>query len=284
MDAFSLLPDHLISSILSFLPLTIAARTSVLSRRWRPLWAHITAFNVDADRLFPSDSAKQIRCIDAILSHPQLNILELKIALSSCTPAPVLARWAVNLARRRVTNVGLISVDQPHLALQTLFTSKSLTKLELQYCKLNNDGSSPLVACSSLKLIELKAVTTSNETISEILSACKNLNSLRIEYCSLYSVVVSHQRLECFELVTGLSRCDINIETPNLRELELDVPCNVKRIRVLAPIVRRSRVGFQSGLLTCGDLLGSLTGLVAGIENAEELQLCGAIVQVGGLD
>lgn len=49
-DMFSFLPDHVISLILSFLPFIDAARTSVLSKRWRHIW-HATV-RIEFDESF----------------------------------------------------------------------------------------------------------------------------------------------------------------------------------------------------------------------------------------
>jgi hypothetical protein len=47
-DSFSLLPDDLLVRVIFFLPVRDAARTSVLSRRWRPLWLSTDALNLDS--------------------------------------------------------------------------------------------------------------------------------------------------------------------------------------------------------------------------------------------
>ncbi|XBI98513.1 hypothetical protein VPH35_018743 [Triticum aestivum] len=47
-DRLSDLSDDLIASIVSFLPATEAARTSALSRRWRPIWLGTDSLNLDS--------------------------------------------------------------------------------------------------------------------------------------------------------------------------------------------------------------------------------------------
>ncbi|ONK81605.1 uncharacterized protein A4U43_C01F31030 [Asparagus officinalis] len=279
MDPFSLLPDHLISIILSLLPFTEAARTSILSRRWRNLWVHITDFYISGRR--HDDLTKQIQCIDAVLSHPQVNILKFRISLSSFAPKPVTDRWAGNLARMRVTNVSLTLVHVSHVVLQRLLSSKSLTKLKLRYCIFPRDISPLLVSCTSLRHLDLRGIETSDTAIREIISACENLSSLKIGFCVLRQLVVNHQRLECFVWATASRTCDMDIETPNLRKLKLDIlSCKLRRLRVSAPMLRTSRICIErSGLPTDSDSLRSLKELLAGIRNSERLQLDGEVVQ-----
>ncbi|KAL6593945.1 hypothetical protein ACP70R_048846 [Stipagrostis hirtigluma subsp. patula] len=46
-DRFSSLPDAVLVRVVSFLPVKDAARTAVLSRRWRPLWLRTGTLNLD---------------------------------------------------------------------------------------------------------------------------------------------------------------------------------------------------------------------------------------------
>ena len=48
-DRLSNLPDEVLSHILSFLPLKVAAETSILSKRWRNLWTTVTNLHCCGD-------------------------------------------------------------------------------------------------------------------------------------------------------------------------------------------------------------------------------------------
>ncbi|KAL6593944.1 hypothetical protein ACP70R_048845 [Stipagrostis hirtigluma subsp. patula] len=59
-DRFSGLPDAVLVRVVSFLPVRDAARTAVLSRRWRPLWLHTGTLNLDT-RSYGRGYAYEIR-------------------------------------------------------------------------------------------------------------------------------------------------------------------------------------------------------------------------------
>ncbi|XP_058071254.1 putative FBD-associated F-box protein At5g56440 [Magnolia sinica] len=48
-DRISKLPDDILHSILSMMPMKFIIRTSILSRRWRKLWKHIWAYATALD-------------------------------------------------------------------------------------------------------------------------------------------------------------------------------------------------------------------------------------------
>ncbi|XP_040369631.1 probable FBD-associated F-box protein At5g38565 isoform X2 [Rosa chinensis] len=50
VDRISGLPDEILVSILSLLPLKEAQATSILSRRWQYVWAYCTTLNFDDEK------------------------------------------------------------------------------------------------------------------------------------------------------------------------------------------------------------------------------------------
>ncbi|XP_004305029.1 PREDICTED: F-box/FBD/LRR-repeat protein At5g53840-like [Fragaria vesca subsp. vesca] len=61
VDRISALPDDLIVSIVSLLPLKEATATSVLSTRWRHIWTFVTTLDFHHDILFQLRSYKRVR-------------------------------------------------------------------------------------------------------------------------------------------------------------------------------------------------------------------------------
>ncbi|CAN6360707.1 unnamed protein product [Urochloa humidicola] len=108
-DLISGLPDELLHCILLRLPSTAAAvRTSLLSRRWRPVWAHMPELVLSCGR---PEGAPEPACsafinsVDAALnaySAPTLRRLEIQMCIyARChVPAHRIARWLLFASQR----------------------------------------------------------------------------------------------------------------------------------------------------------------------------------------
>ncbi|KAM0007030.1 putative F-box domain-containing protein [Helianthus debilis subsp. tardiflorus] len=53
-DRLSMLPEDILSRILSLMPTKYAVRTSVLSKRWRYTWTSVTNLDFDYTRRSPN--------------------------------------------------------------------------------------------------------------------------------------------------------------------------------------------------------------------------------------
>ncbi|KAK3125284.1 hypothetical protein QOZ80_7BG0602720 [Eleusine coracana subsp. coracana] len=107
-DHISGLPDHLLHSILLRLPRgTIdAARTSVLSRRWRRVWAHLSEISF----LEPASSSSSRAVEAALASCAAPTVTRLAIAVpspSAACPAARVSGWLRFAARRLAGNLRL---------------------------------------------------------------------------------------------------------------------------------------------------------------------------------
>ncbi|PRQ47946.1 putative F-box domain-containing protein [Rosa chinensis] len=91
VDRISGLPDEILVSILSLLPLKEAQATSILSRRWQYVWAYCTTLNFDDEknlvRLRLSDRealelemCRYVNWVDSVLKqHRALNIERFRV-------------------------------------------------------------------------------------------------------------------------------------------------------------------------------------------------------------
>ncbi|KAJ1260451.1 hypothetical protein BS78_10G233600 [Paspalum vaginatum] len=105
-DRISVLPDELLHCILLRLGSTRAAvRTSVLSHRWRHVWAHLPEFVLDGGPGAPPPPASFLDSVDRILStcsSAPTTLDRLSISLSSADPYDFGARAVVQADAERV--------------------------------------------------------------------------------------------------------------------------------------------------------------------------------------
>ncbi|KAK7256492.1 hypothetical protein RIF29_29943 [Crotalaria pallida] len=72
-DMISSLPDEVICHILSFLPTENSVATSVLSKRWSPLWRSVPALNLGDKRIKGNESCRHFTEIRQAGVHQDVN-------------------------------------------------------------------------------------------------------------------------------------------------------------------------------------------------------------------
>ena len=205
-DSISMLPDEVIEVILSRLTITEAARTSILSSRWRHNWryfsgsldfdghlmylfSHIWRIKLEElDKFLPKERDKFISGVNQVLKSIQSPTLEgLRICFDMTDHSSAVDGWVQYAIQKKVKKLELdLSYFPPELELDD--------ELDLWHDELDDefyvdlyddllfqyDISSVLLNFTSLISLHLKFVDVSGESLECLLSSCPYLEELAV--------------------------------------------------------------------------------------------------------
>ncbi|XP_070671170.1 F-box/FBD/LRR-repeat protein At1g13570-like isoform X2 [Malus domestica] len=204
-DLISNLPQSIIESILTRLPIRDAVRTSCLSRKWRYKWTTITHLSFDEKCVTISNDRALVEksLIDfvtrALFLH-QGPIHKFQLSTSYLQSCPDIDQWILFLSRNDVKELVLeLGEGEWFRVPSCLFYCKKLTRLELFRCELDPPPSFKGFLC--LKSLNLHQVLVTPDAIESLISSCPLLESLALSY---------------FDSLA------LNIRAPNLRYLCLE--------------------------------------------------------------
>ncbi|XP_010924319.3 F-box/LRR-repeat protein At3g26922 [Elaeis guineensis] len=232
-DRFSLLPDCLLVSILSLLPIEDSVRTSILSTRWRHLWtlspirllddSGLRRLHQDQEEGIPLDGWR-VRAIDRVLSAHAGPIRSCRI---SCLyfRFPLFDGWIQTLSQKGVQDLALrIPMERRfYVVPPSLITCPSLQSLDLCYCRFPNP-THPRPDLVNLRALKLNRSLVTDAAVHEIVSSCPALRSLALVHCAglrrihlrsrtLCSMILDDYALEVEEVFV--------VDAPNLESLML---------------------------------------------------------------
>ncbi|WJX41902.1 Zinc finger FYVE domain-containing protein 26 [Trifolium repens] len=236
-DRISSLPDSVLYHILSFLPTKDSAATSVLSKRWKPLWfSQLHLHFDDNDKQFPDAFAfRQFLYSVITLRDNTLPILSLhlnclhhgfyyEIDFSNVLYAAI-TRGVQNLT---------VDVRHHHHGIMSLptfvLTTKTLSVLKLKRVKLTLNEN-VVVDLPSLKLLHLKYVYfTYSQYIIRLLSGCPILEEFKAKQLILKKFLRLNHSLPIGRDVLSLS----NLVRANVSSarIELDWLHNAHHLRI----------------------------------------------------
>ncbi|GKV34439.1 hypothetical protein SLEP1_g42814 [Rubroshorea leprosula] len=242
MESFSRLPDELLLHILSFLSFKEAVRTSVLSKRWRYLYASLSKLDLHF-RQFAFKEAGQIdlmNVVDRIFFYRDrcpIDKFKFRWLKSEALDPLRLEGWIKAVMWHGVRNLQIRfdPIELKELLLPTsLFTSKTLVDLKLSYTGALNmeSGGSGLelpahVFLPSLKFLHLRNVTFSNvDSWNRLFSNCPVLEDLYFFFNNgRCKFTITHPKLkmltlQCAPTSRKYGRTEIVINAPNLVYLE----------------------------------------------------------------
>ncbi|XP_031479062.1 F-box/FBD/LRR-repeat protein At1g13570-like isoform X3 [Nymphaea colorata] len=201
------LPDSVLLHILCFLPIKVAVKTSVLSKRWRYLCTAIPSLEFD-HKDFPLSMEEAVRQqlnrLDSpikgadlftvlnqfLLSHDgRLDSFNLSLTLKNDSERRLLGRWIHHvIATKKVTEVYLKTFlsDNPnncYKLLLTPFSCRSILQLRLSRCYFDSQEGNEVVL-SHLRSLSLRDILTNEGLLSRMLSACPQLEDLSLDLFS----------------------------------------------------------------------------------------------------
>uniref|UniRef100_A0ACD5TGE7 Uncharacterized protein n=1 Tax=Avena sativa TaxID=4498 RepID=A0ACD5TGE7_AVESA len=227
IDLISLLPDEILSTVVSFLPTKDGARTTVLSSRWRPLW-RTSPLNLD-DAHLPRWSWE---CISKILSEhrgPGRRLcLRNLVGRNSVADLPA---W---LRSPALDSLEVIHLDYHYellLPASAFRFAPTLREASLGAFRFPEDAP-PGLAFPHLKQLILTDALFSEDALHGLISACPALEILLLDWCGGFDrVVINSPTLRSFGVCAdgSLDRLVIQ-DAPRLERLvafdQMDIRVN----------------------------------------------------------
>lgn len=209
LDRISTLPDHVLTHMLSFLPIKDAVRTSVLSPRWRYLFTFMSTLDLYDYLHFRGFSSRDFNdffnFVDRLLIVPKQQVrLECFRVTDTASDDDCirLYGWICAVLSRGIKELVVSSGQNFRLPI-LLFTCQSLVTLELDIpgdMKIPPDVSLP-----NLKSLHLTNFLLSDGLIFKLVSSCHVLEELYLEFVKL-----------------GRNVTEVNIHNHSLKRMILD--------------------------------------------------------------
>ncbi|RAL37896.1 hypothetical protein DM860_000590 [Cuscuta australis] len=199
------LPDEILIHILSFLRMKEAVKTTVLSKRWKNLWAFIPDLHV-SQREFPERPLFLDFVIRAFALRNGFSLRKFSISCDILEDAPLIIAW-VSFALRLNLQVLNLHLEKPSTPYETFMFDFFLRSESLKVLNLDLPCVvviPPRVSFPNLKELSVSEIIFEDVDSIEKLFSCSSLEILSIYQCKWRNLK------------------DIHISAPNLRFLCID--------------------------------------------------------------
>ncbi|XP_028079079.1 FBD-associated F-box protein At2g26860-like [Camellia sinensis] len=286
-DRISNLPDEILSHILCFMPTKYAARTSLLSTRWKSIWTSVHIIDLYSNE----QSSGFVDFVDRLLllrNSSNVNKFHLQCQYGYHNPYR-LNSWICTVIKLNVKELVLnFKTDQLVVELpQSLFTSVNLVVLKLagDVCF----GFPMPVFLPSLKVLHLHTLTfLDDDSFQNILSGCPVLEELDIERTNLWDNIKTLcicsstlKKLRLYNNFCGASlQQSVVIKTPVLEIFQLnDNSSSVFDVDELPSLVKAKFTIYFDNYRS-EDYYNGVVGMLGKISNVQHLELSNVIPKV----
>lgn len=199
-DLISDLPESIIESILTKLPIRDAVKTSVLSSRWRYRWASMTNLVFD-DRSAGSCTDRNViqkgvvNFIFKFLFLQNGPIHKFSLSSSYLQSSPDIYQWLLFVSRKDVKELVIeLGEDEWFRAPSCLFSLKNLVRLDLVRCEL--DRPPEFKGFTQLKHLILQQVLIPPDDVECLISSCPLLENLTLSYFDSFELTIRAPKLK----------------------------------------------------------------------------------------
>ncbi|KAK7324454.1 hypothetical protein VNO77_28014 [Canavalia gladiata] len=275
IDMISQLPDEVLCSIISSLSIDEAVRSSVLSKRWKPLWKRVSCLDFDGrqmikplsqlknsistskvtfdpNRATKKDAIKYGKLVYHTLNQHLGDITACRFRhFSQSLDFGEVEAWIefVVLENKRLSSLSLecepLIKEVNHMVSDASRKVKpnfqhgifsNLSSLELTNYALNSSASYAFERCEKLKRLKLKKIFMKDNTVDGILKNCLGLEDFSlVESAGFRKLKIQNQGLKALEL-QWLVVDEIDVFAENLQDLVLNsLICPTKGLSFFAP-------------------------------------------------
>ncbi|GFQ01397.1 putative F-box/FBD/LRR-repeat protein at4g13965 [Phtheirospermum japonicum] len=233
VDRLSALPDQVLCHVLSFLPTKTSVSTSILSTRWKSIWAHVPTLDFNLDD-YLTGTAGLPNIISRVLSLHKVQTLDsLRLIFPDCSDFELETLIIIAISRN-VKNLH-IELDSELTLPRRLFAITTLVRLTLSGCPcFYKTGSDVHLPC--LKRLHLDYIQCQDdEDLPRLLSGCPVLEDLILD-----SVSFAEKKLGCFNVSSSsLKRLTVTLVDNFYDAEDDDLDC---RVEINAPALRYLKV------------------------------------------
>jgi len=250
-DLTSFIPNEILSFIISYLPVDEAVRSSILSKRWVPLWKHASHLDFDVARMLKSmfiqaideDAQNYNDRVHAVLRHHHGDLTSCRFAHFTQNLALGDVGGWIEYAKEKNKSLNSLTLECVNSILnpnnQDLKSNfqhgvfSRFYSLELTNYVLESSILSAFKSCENLKILKLKKVILQSETMNDVLKNCLGLENFSLIQSSVLGILkIKNPSLKCLELKWLMLR-GVDVYVEDLQNVVIDsLICPVKSLQI----------------------------------------------------